>query len=286
MLAVAPPPRRAVAVHRGDREELHGLRVAMHPVLDVRAADRRRALRPQGQRPVRAVREGVHLLLHDVGARARRAREECRVLEDRCHDPPVAVQAAQPLDLARDALPAAASRPGRRRACRAAARFGRSLIRSTPLLAPKVGEKRVSSELLAERRRRPVSGIDDRLRRIRVDESADRVEQRLPVASWKVRAADRAGEEDVSREQGAVDCERQMAGRMTGYGERRRSVMPASSSVSPPYEQDVGRPGTEPHAGRCERARLLEQRELGPRRVARARSVPSARSARPSTWSK
>src|SRR3712207_8698810 len=49
--------------------------------LEIRAADRRRRLRPERQRTAAAVLERVHLLLHDVGARASRAREQVRVLE-------------------------------------------------------------------------------------------------------------------------------------------------------------------------------------------------------------
>ena len=77
----------------------------MHPVLDVGPADRRRALRPERQRPVGAVGEAVHLLLHDVGALPGGAGEERRVLEHGRQDLAVAVQRAETLDLARDALP-------------------------------------------------------------------------------------------------------------------------------------------------------------------------------------
>ena len=70
-----------------DREELHGLRVAVHPVLDVGAADRCGALGPQRQRAIGAVGEAVHLLLHDVRSRAGRPCEQRGVLEDRREDP-------------------------------------------------------------------------------------------------------------------------------------------------------------------------------------------------------
>src|SRR6185436_214847 len=105
VLAVPAAARRAVAVHRGDRVELDRLRVAVHAVLDVRAADRRGALGPERERAVGAVGEGVHLLLHHVGARTGGAREERRVLEHRRHDPPGAVQPAEALDLLCDVLP-------------------------------------------------------------------------------------------------------------------------------------------------------------------------------------
>ena len=68
VLAIAAAAGRAVPVHRPDRVELLRLRLAVQPVLDVGAADRRRPLRAQRQRPVGAVGERVHLLLDDVGA--------------------------------------------------------------------------------------------------------------------------------------------------------------------------------------------------------------------------
>ena len=105
VLAVAALARRAVAVHRRDREHLHGLRVPVHPVLDVGAADRRGALGPKRQRPVGAVGEAVHLLLHDVRALPGGAGEEGGVLEDGRQHLAVAVEGAEPLDLARDPLP-------------------------------------------------------------------------------------------------------------------------------------------------------------------------------------
>ena len=97
--------RRGVPVHRPDQERLHRLRLAEEAVLDVRARHGRRSLGSQRQRAVTAVRERVHLLLDDVGALARRAREELRVLEERCRDPPVAVRGADVLGLADHPLP-------------------------------------------------------------------------------------------------------------------------------------------------------------------------------------
>ena len=105
VLAVTALLRRRVAVHRRDREQLLGLRLAMKPVLDVGAHDRRGSLRAERQRPAPTVLERVHLLLDDVGAGARRAREQLGVLEDRRLDAPVAVERAETLDLACDPLP-------------------------------------------------------------------------------------------------------------------------------------------------------------------------------------
>ena len=83
VLAVAAGLRRLVAEHRPRVPELHGLRKLVHAVLDVRAADRRGALRAQRQRAAAAVLERVHLLAHDVGRLADGAHEQLRVLEDR-----------------------------------------------------------------------------------------------------------------------------------------------------------------------------------------------------------
>ena len=105
VLAVAPTAGGAVPVHRPDRVELLRLRLAVQAVLDVGARDRRRALRAQGQRPVGAVGERVHLLLDDVRALPGRAQEELRVLEHGRLDRPVAVERSQPLHLARDTPP-------------------------------------------------------------------------------------------------------------------------------------------------------------------------------------
>ena len=105
VLAVATAAGGAVAVHRRDRVELLRLRLPMQAVLDVRPADRRRSLGPQGQRPVRAVGERVHLLLDDVGSLPGRAQEQIGVLEHGRLDRPVAVERGQPLHLAGDAPP-------------------------------------------------------------------------------------------------------------------------------------------------------------------------------------
>ena len=105
VLAIAPAARPAVAVHRRDRVELLRLRLLLETVAQVGAADRRGSLRAQRQGAVAAVGEGVHLLLDDVRALTRRAQEEVGVLEPRRLDRPVAVEGAEPLHLACDALP-------------------------------------------------------------------------------------------------------------------------------------------------------------------------------------
>ena len=105
VLAVAAALRAPVAVHRRDREELHRLRLSMQAVLDVGAADRGGALRPQRERAASPVLERVHLLLDDVRAGPRRAGEEVRVLEPGRLDAAVAVERAEPLHLRRNPLP-------------------------------------------------------------------------------------------------------------------------------------------------------------------------------------
>ena len=105
VLAVAAAAGGAVPVHRPDRVELLRLRLAVQPVLDVGAGDRRRALGAERQRPVGAVGERVHLLLDDVRSLPGRAQEELGVLEDRRLDRAVAVERGQPLHLAGHAPP-------------------------------------------------------------------------------------------------------------------------------------------------------------------------------------
>ena len=80
-LAVAPGLRALVAEERAAVGELHRLRQRLHPVLDVGAADRRRALGAQGEAAPALVLEGEHLLADDVGRVADAALEQLGVLE-------------------------------------------------------------------------------------------------------------------------------------------------------------------------------------------------------------
>ena len=82
-LAVAAGLRRFMPEDRPERVELDRSGPDVHPVLDVRAHHARGELRPQ--RDVRAalILEGVHFLVHDVGAFADAADEEAGLLEDR-----------------------------------------------------------------------------------------------------------------------------------------------------------------------------------------------------------
>jgi hypothetical protein len=134
VLAVAALLRPVVTPERPDRVELLRLRLAMEPVLDVGARDRRGALGPQGQRASAAVLERVRLLLDDVRPLARRADDQVGILDPRRLDRPVAVEAADLLHRRRHPTPAgllgredvvgAARRLERRRHVRRSARYG------------------------------------------------------------------------------------------------------------------------------------------------------------------
>ena len=102
-LAVAAGLRALVAEERAEVEELHRLRLFVHAVLEVGAADRGRPLRPQGEAAPALVFEGEHLLADDVGGAADAALEEVGVLEDRRRDRLVAGAGE---DLGRGALEA------------------------------------------------------------------------------------------------------------------------------------------------------------------------------------
>ena len=96
VLSIAALLRTVVPVHRGHHVRLHGLRLAVEPVLDVGAADRRRPLRAECEHASAPVLERVRLLLHDVRALSGRAENQARVLEGRRRDPPVPVEGTDP----------------------------------------------------------------------------------------------------------------------------------------------------------------------------------------------
>ena len=270
VLPVAPAAGRPVAIHRGDRVELLRLWRAVQAVLDVRPRDRRRAFGTERQRPVRAVRERVHLLLHDVRALAGRAREEVRVLEDRRLDPPVAGERAEALHLVGDAPPERL--------------LGREDVvgPAGPLDASRaqLGEERVAGELGAERRRRPVTRVDDRLGRIRLHERADRVEQRVPVAE-RAGPCGRPSRRKARRPRRASRRRSRRGARASGRGRTapgtRRPLPPPSRrrrAASPPRRRrGSGCPGRSPAAAGRRPARPPEARQARPcpRRGRRAR---------------
>ena len=226
MLAIAALLRRRVPVHRRLRVQLHGLRLPLHSVLEVGAADRRRPLGSQREPSTALVLEDVHLLLHHVGALAGRAEEELGVLEHRRDDPAVAVRLGDLGERARGELPERLLRredvvgPARRlelhwEAERSSARKG---LRSSS--APSV---------VAE----PVARVHDRLRRIPLGEQADRVEQRVPVPAGEVDAADAAGEQDVAREEAPVRVIGKVSGRVAGDVEDVEADARELEGVSP-----------------------------------------------------
>ena len=123
-------------------------------------------------------------------------------------------------------------------------------------------------ELGAERRLRAVAGIDDGLRRIAVDERADRVEERVPVGARQVDAADRAGEEEVAAEERAVGVEGDVRGRVAGD---RDALERDAGDVDrlAALEQVVGHVRAARHAGRRELRVALEPVALALRHVDR-----------------
>ena len=252
-------------------------------MLDVRAADRRGRLRAQRERPIGAIGERVHLLLDDVRARAGRPLEERRVLEDRRLDRAVAVERAQALDLRRDARPERLL--GRDDVVRAARSLDSCLPAHSAGSARRSARNGFRASSVAERRDRPVAGVHDRLGRQRVDEHANRREQRVPVGSRKVRAPDRPGEEHVAGEERAVRVVGDVSRRVAGDGEdvegdacdleqsRRRRA--ATSGVC---ARSVSPTGVTPSG--------LSRSIRSPSGMCTGAPVPSARSATPSRWSK
>ena len=97
-LAVAAGLRPVVAEHRPESRQPNRLRQRMHAVFDEGAADARRRLGSECPAIlVRAWRaDPEELLLDDVRHLADAALEDCRVLEHRRLDRPVAVQLGQP----------------------------------------------------------------------------------------------------------------------------------------------------------------------------------------------
>ena len=79
-----------VPEHRAEVIEPHGLGLVVETVLQIGAADGRRALRAERHLLAAAVLETVHLLLDDVRFLSHRACEESGALEDRSVDPGVA----------------------------------------------------------------------------------------------------------------------------------------------------------------------------------------------------
>src|SRR3954452_24201428 len=85
-------------------------------------------------------------------------------------------------------------------------------------LAGQLGQERVGRPLGPQRGDPHVARIDGRLRRMGVDQRADRLEQGRPVPSGKVDPADRPLEEDVAGEDRVLGTDRvgDMTGAVTG----------------------------------------------------------------------
>ena len=230
--ASAPGSRLAwgsVAVHRGDREELRRLRLAVQAVLQVRTTDRRRALRSQGQRPVASGRRRCT----SPSARRRSPRRRC------ARRAPCPRTRASGSAGSRRASKAARSR--RLRDARAAARRGGCRESRGALDLDRVAHPARSARSsarnglrassVAERRRRTVARVDDGLGREALDERANRREERLPVGPRKIGATDRAGEEHVAGEEAAVGVVREVrrASARERKGRRTSSRPPRST---------------------------------------------------------
>ena len=120
----------------------------------------------------------------------------------------------------------------------------------------------------------PWPGVDDRLGRVALDERADRLEQRVPVAAREVGAADRAGEEHVAGEEAAVGVEGDVAGRVARDGDdlerdarRPRSSRRRRARSSASY-------GADRASRRVEVARLARAAALASAACRRARRCP------------
>ena len=246
------------------------------PVLEVRAADRRRPLR--SQRRASARRGPRRCTSPSARCRSRRRTSAGRA---RCPRTPASGSAGsrrarRGAHLARDLLPERLL--GREDVVRAARRLDARHARSS-------ARNGLRCELGAERRLRPVARVDDRLGRdsgrasIRTEAS-----ERVPVGAGQVDAADGAREEQVAAEEAAVGVERDVRRRMP----RDRDALELDArdvDRLAALEQVVRRVRATRHAGRRELGVALEPVAL-PSGMYTGAPVPSARSATPPTWSK
>ena len=195
MLAVAAAAGRAVAVHRRDR-------VAPSPAAAPCAARARRrrarsARCPPGrsvsERSLRSVKVYISLCTTSDASPAVRAKS-AGVLEPGRLDASVAVAPRELLDRAHEVPPGGV---GGQDVVRPARRLELAGSRAA-LLGAQLAQERVRRELAAERGRRAVPGVDDRLGREALEQAPNRGEQRLPVAAGEIDAADRAREQQVA----------------------------------------------------------------------------------------
>ena len=97
-LAIAQELRALPAEHRLVVEEPDRTRRAVKTVLEERARDRRRALRAQDEAALAVKRHVVHLVADDVARLPHRFGEYGAILDDRGHDPGVAIAEGARLD--------------------------------------------------------------------------------------------------------------------------------------------------------------------------------------------
>ena len=119
-------------------------------------------------------------------------------------------------------------------------------------------EERVARQLDSERGRRPVPGIDRRLRRESFRERPQRLDERVPVAAGEVGASNRAGEEHIAGKEGFARVVREVTGRVARDLERLERD-PGEVEAFVAGEQDVRGIGACSHARRDEVRQVLEQ---------------------------
>src|SRR3954447_16470966 len=100
--------------------------------------------------------------------------------------------------------------------------------------------------------------MDARVLWVRVEERGDRGLQYAPVATGKIGAPDRAGEEHIAREEVAVREEGEVRGRVSRH-ERDRERDTTGLDRLATVEPDVRRRAPDVDSRRCERGRLLDK---------------------------
>ena len=271
VLAVAPALRRRVAVHGADGVELHGLRLAVHAVLDVRAADRCGRLRAQ------------------ASASGRRDPRTCTSPSARRPSPrrTFVRRARCPR---RRASRSAGSRRGRKALGLSDREPPERLLRGTTSCVPRgrsifVALMRLRSARSSARNglrassspsvvAGPWPGVDDGLGRKRVDERADRSRPACPSLRREGPCARRSPRRARRRRTGTRRRGRRDAPASARAPERTSNVRPARSSVSPPSSRTSGVCGRSVSPDGREAVRVLEQRALALGHVhRRARAV-------------
>ncbi len=277
VLAVAAALRRRVPVHRRERVQLHRLRLLLHAVLDVRAADRRGSLGTQRRASGRC---GPRTCTSPSG--------RCRSPRRRCaRTAPCPRRRASGCGGSRRARRGAPSPPSP--SARAAGRTeGRRAFRAAPRCSSRArssarkGLRASSSPSVVAR---AVARVDEGLGRIAVGERAHGVEQRVPVGAGQVGASDGAGEEEVAAEQTSVRIEGDVRRRVAGDGDALErdagdlDRLAAGRAGGRACTGGLGAPAGA-KSGYC------SSRARSPSGIQTGAPVPSARSATPPRWSK